>query len=180
MSISIVQMPVHASNFRAGRKLGAPRIIVIHTMQSSAKSAASWFAQDHGPSGQGPSSAHYGVTSAGEVMGFVSEGDTAFHAGNSEINALSIGVELEGDCDKPGTFTKPMLAALVELCHGICDRYGIPASRVTVIGHCDVPDARPGHQGEKGGAGHHHDPGPFPWNDFITALSGASNPPAVT
>lgn len=174
MAISITQRPAHPSNFRTGRALGAPRVIVIHTMQGTADGTASWFAQDHHASGQSPSSAHYGISKLGQVMQFVQEGDTAWHAGASETNALSIGIELEGDCYDPANFTEPMMLAAIELSHEICDRYGIPASRVTVFGHCDVLDSRPGHAGEKGGAGHHVDPGKFfDWTRFLAALSGA-------
>lgn len=176
----ITQCPAHPSNYRYGRALGPPRLLVIHTMQGTAKGTAAWFAQDHHAAGQGASSAHYGVTAAGEVLQFVDEHDTAFHAGNSEVNALSVGIELEGDCAKPDNFTPAMIAALLELAHDLCDRYGIPVARATVMGHCDVPDARAGHRGELGGAGHHTDPGPyFPWRDFLIALAGAHSPTAA-
>lgn len=171
MTIQIAQRPAHPSNFRTGRALGAPRVIVIHTMQGSAEGTASWFAQDHHGT---PSSAHYGISKLGQVMQFVREEDTAFHAGHAETNALSVGIELEGFCADPANFTEPMMLTAIELGHAICDRYGIPASRVTVFGHMDVPDGRPGHQGEKGGAGHHSDPGPhFDFGRYLAALSGA-------
>lgn len=177
MPITIVQRPAHASNFRAGRSIGgrdvgAPRMIIIHTMQGTAPGTAAWFAQEH-PAGAA-SSAHYGIGADGSVSQYVQETDTAFHSGNGEYNALSIGIELEGDCDKPGWCTAPMRAALVELGHAICDRYGIPASHVNIFGHADVPAARPGHKGELGGAGHHHDPGAsFDFRGLVLALSGA-------
>lgn len=174
MTVQIVQRPAHPSNFRTGRALGAPRVIVIHTMQGTAEGTASWFAQDHHAAGIAPSSAHYGISKLGQVMQFVREEDTAWHAGHAETNSLSIGIELEGDCYDPHNFTEPMMLAAIELGHAICDRYGIPASRVTVFGHMDVIDGRPGHQGEKGGAGHHVDPGPhFDFVRFLAALSGS-------
>lgn len=171
MTVQIVQRPAHPSNFRTGRALGAPRVIVIHTMQGTAEGTASWFAQDHHAAGIAPSSAHYGISKLGQVMQFVQESDTAWHTGSSETNALSIGIELEGHCADPANFTEPMMTALVQLSHEICDRYGIPASRVTVFGHCDVVDPkRPGHMG---GANGHTDPGQFfPWAKYLAALSG--------
>lgn len=171
MPISIVQRPAHPSNFRVGRALGAPRVIVIHTMQGSAEGTASWFAQQH-PAGAA-TSAHYGISKTGAIAQYVRDEDTAFHAGNSIVNATSIGIELEGDCDKPGWRTQPMMDALEELCHALCDRYGIAATRENIMGHCDVPNAKPGHQGELGGAGRHHDPGgDFPFHDLLAELSG--------
>jgi N-acetyl-anhydromuramyl-L-alanine amidase AmpD len=150
-------------------------MLVIHTAESTARSAAEWFSVDHRPD-NGPSSAHYIVDVDGLVTRCVGEGDTAFHAGNADVNACSIGIELEGHCDDGSeVFTPKMMRALLELADYLCERYGIARDRQHVIGHNEVPDARKGHEGQLGGAGHHHDPGPFyPWATFMAALAASA------
>jgi hypothetical protein len=50
-------------------------------------------------------SAHYGISVDGLVCRFVLDQDTAFHAGNADVNAVSLGIELEGHADDKDAFT---------------------------------------------------------------------------
>jgi N-acetyl-anhydromuramyl-L-alanine amidase AmpD len=162
--------------------------VVVHTTEGSLASAVSWFAQDHsifrGIDGKpmAPSSAHYVVGKDGLVVQSVAEGDCAFACGNLATNRRSISVECEGRCADPTMWTESLLEALAELCAGIARRHGVPVLRTSAgpgfCGHSDVPD--PYHPGQRGGAGHHQDPGPhFPWVAFLDRLDAALAPAAV-
>jgi N-acetyl-anhydromuramyl-L-alanine amidase AmpD len=148
--------------------------VIIHTTEGSLSSAVSWFGQDHKPSGQGASSAHYVVGKDGEVVQCVAEGDCAYHAGHFGVNLRSIGIECEGHAADPATWTPELLEALLELCEGIVRRHGVPVQRTSAgpgfAGHADVPD--PTRPGRFGGAGGHTDPGHhFPWIIFLDRLT---------
>ena len=146
----------HPSNYgaRRGEKV---RYVVIHVTEGSAKGALAWFAD---PASK--VSAHYVVTQAGVVWECVHEDDCAWHA--APLNRQSVGVELEGWCAKPETFTPAMLRAAGELVSQICDRHGIPKTREWIIGHNEVANA----DGTFGGVNHHTDPGPhMPWSMFM-------------
>jgi N-acetylmuramoyl-L-alanine amidase len=99
-------------------------------------------------------SAHYLVEADGTVWRLVEEAQRAWHAGVSywagarDINARSIGIEL----DNPGhglglaPFPEPQMAALERLALGILSRHPIPPHRV--LGHSDVAPARKQDPGE--------------------------------
>ena len=95
-------------------------------------------------------SAHYTVDEDGTVYAHVPEARRAWHAGvsfwagDTDINARSIGIELVNPGHEFGyrTFPEAQIAALITLCHGILARHPIPSSRV--LGHSDVA---PGPQG---------------------------------
>jgi N-acetylmuramoyl-L-alanine amidase len=103
-------------------------------------------------------SAHYTIDEEGATYAHVDEGQRAWHAGISswagqtDINARSIGIELVNPGHEFGyrDFPKAQIEALVRLARAILDRHEIPSARV--LGHSDVAPARKQDPGEK-----------FPW-----------------
>jgi N-acetyl-anhydromuramyl-L-alanine amidase AmpD len=159
----IVDRPAALGNFRTGRRARIA-LLVIHTMEGTLEGTAKWFATP-----DAMVSAHYGISVDGLVCRFVLDQDTAFHAGNADVNAVSLGIELEGHADDKDAFTVPMLDACAVLCNQLCAAYGISPDRKHIIGHSEVPDPR--HPTQLGGAGHHRDPGPhFPWDDLLNRI----------
>ena len=164
--MDITQRPASPSNYTSWRSSVRVDLVVLHVMEGFARGTGAWF--------QNPAarvSAHYGIDANGNVEQYVQEADEAWHAGNAAYNRRSIGIELEGHSADAESFTPAMISALVELVRDICARHQIPLDRQHIIGHNEVPDPRPGHEGQVGGADHHQDPGPFfPWSSFMAAL----------
>ena len=104
-------------------------------------------------------SAHYLITEQGEVVRLVPEAKRAWHAGSSfwrghtDVNGLSIGIELDHPGHKFGyrEFSDAQFEALVPLLARIVDRYDIP--RANVVGHSDIAPTRKIDPGEL-----------FPWD----------------
>ena len=117
--MNIVQKPVSANNYSEGRQSQRPDLIVIHVTQGGKGAVARWF---DNPRAQ--VSAHYLVTQAGEVWQFVDEVDTAYHAGDFEINLRSIGIEHEG-IGANYVPNEAQLKASVELAKAICERWNL-------------------------------------------------------
>jgi N-acetylmuramoyl-L-alanine amidase len=95
-------------------------------------------------------SAHYVVGNEATVYRLVPEDKAAWHAGISYwagetgLNASSIGIEIDNPGDRP--FTAPQMAAVTALAQDIISRHNISAHNV--IGHSDIaPDRKqdPGH-----------------------------------
>jgi N-acetylmuramoyl-L-alanine amidase len=109
-------------------------------------------------------SAHYTVDEDGTIYSHVPEARRAWHAGVSswagetDINARSIGIELVNPGHEYGyrDFAEPQIEALITLCHGILLRHPIPSARV--LGHSDVAPARKEDPGEL-----------FPWQRLAKA-----------
>lgn len=99
-------------------------------------------------------SAHYTIGEDGAVYAHVPETRRAWHAGVShwagetDINACSIGIELVNPGHEFGyrPFAEAQIAALIPLCHSILMRHPIASSRV--LGHSDVAPARKDDPGE--------------------------------
>lgn len=150
-------------NYRPGRSNYKVRYIIIHTMQGTLKGTTAWFAN---PKARG--SAHYGIGFGGELVQWVDDGDTAYHAGNLKYNREAIGIELEGFCER-GFFPDAMMEKLIELVRYLSKRYKIPMSRAVILGHNEIPD--PYNPKLLGGAHHHSDPGSkFPWAELMRQL----------
>ena len=106
-------------------------------------------------------SAHYTVGRDGRVYAHVPEDLRAWHAGvsywagESNVNARSIGIELVNPGHEFGyePFAETQISALIDLCAGIFARHAIPARRV--VGHSDVAPARKEDPGEL-----------FPWKSL--------------
>ena len=99
-------------------------------------------------------SAHYTIDREGHIFAHVPEERRAWHAGVSfwageaNVNALSIGIELVNPGHEFGyvPFTDDQIAALIDLADGILARHPIPPRNV--LGHSDVAPARKTDPGE--------------------------------
>jgi hypothetical protein len=134
------------NNYRQGRPVGfRPELIVIHVIVGSLLSADRWF---NNPAAS--ASAHYGVGCDGQVHQYVTETDTAFHAGvvvnpDCELvlarphvnpNYYSIGIEHEGQPGEP--WTDEQTAASAALIAEIAQRWSIPIDDRHVIQHHQI------------------------------------------
>lgn len=99
-------------------------------------------------------SAHYLIEEDGTVWQLVEEARRAWHAGlgfwagATDINARSIGIELQNPGHEFGyrKFPEPQMRALIELAQGIIRRHPIPPARV--LGHSDTAPTRKEDPGE--------------------------------
>src|SRR5690625_490482 len=97
-------------------------------------------------------------SSDGDVTQMVRDKDVAWHAGN--WNNRSIGLEHEGWVDDPSWYTTAMYESSAALSRHICDEYGLPKNRTTIVGHHEVPGAT------------HTDPGPhWDWNHYLNLVN---------
>ncbi|WP_395666658.1 N-acetylmuramoyl-L-alanine amidase [Methylocella sp.] len=111
-------------------------------------------------------SAHYVVTPEGEVLSLVAEERRAWHAGRgswageTDMNDVSIGVEIAhpGHRDGKAAFPYPdaQIDAVIALCREICARWPIPPQRV--LAHSDTAPERKIDPGEF-----------FPWSRLAEA-----------
>ncbi|GAB5549369.1 MAG: hypothetical protein SangKO_091290 [Sandaracinaceae bacterium] len=110
------------------------RDIVIHTCQGAFSGCWGWLRNC--ASGV---SAHYVISSAGEVVQLVEEEDIAYHDGC--FNSGSIGIEHEGFVAEPGRwYTEAMYCESARLVRSICDRQRVTCTRAHVRGHGETPD----------------------------------------
>jgi len=176
-------------NYTAGRQQKIDHV-VIHDMEGTYAGAISWF--------QNPAagaSAHYDLRSSdGEITQQIRHADTAWHAGNWDLNSRSIGIEHEGFAAEGSRwYTEAMYKSSAALVRFLADKYSFPKDRSHIIGHYEVPD--PNHSGWYGGANHHHDPchtwsgSPtwhntagcdWDWNHYMELVTGSAPPPAST
>ena len=79
--------------------------------------------------------AHYIVGLDGEIIRCIPDDEIAYHAGNADMNACSIGIEV---ChpDNTGRFSYRSYLSLLKLVSWLCDKYDISAANV--IRHYDV------------------------------------------
>jgi N-acetylmuramoyl-L-alanine amidase len=119
-------------------------------------------------------SAHYLITTQGDVIQLVEEADRAWHAGAgawgsvTDVNSRSIGIELSNIGTAP--FAASQMDALETLLRGIMDRWSIPPERV--IGHSDLAPGRKIDPGAR-----------FDWNRLAwqgLAIRAKKSPPAPT
>ncbi|GHH88740.1 amidase [Streptomyces capitiformicae] len=131
-------------------------LVIIHVTQTTYRNTLPVF---WNPAKQ--VSAHYVLRSAdGRVTQCVRERDIAWHAGNWDYNARSIGIEHEGWVDRPEYFTGAMYEQSAALTAAICEKYGIPKDRAHIIGHHEVPGTD------------HTDPGPhWDWARYIRLVN---------
>lgn len=144
--------PACSGNYNASSR-GAADItdIVIHTCQGGYSGCWGWL--KNCASGV---SAHYVVSSGGEIVQLVEENDVAYH--DACFNTHSVGIEHEGFIDDPDKwFTDAMYCASAKLVRSICDRNNIPCDRAHVRGHGETPDCSD-----------HTDPGAgWDWSKFM-------------
>ena len=99
-------------------------------------------------------SSHYLISETGSIYKLVDEAHRAWHAGVSfwqgetDINSLSIGIELVNPGHDNGyqPFPEKQMLSLIHLCGGILQRHNIPQRRV--LGHSDVSPGRKRDPGE--------------------------------
>jgi N-acetylmuramoyl-L-alanine amidase len=141
-------------NFGVRRGRGRPDMLLLHyTGLADVTEAIDWLCRP-----ESRVSAHYVVDETGRIAQLVAESMRAWHAGvatwagESDINSVSVGIEIHnpghdlGYCD----FPEAQLGALEALCLDIIARHRIRPERV--LAHSDVAPARKQDPGEK-----------FPW-----------------
>ncbi len=109
-------------------------------------------------------SAHYLVWEDGRIDQLVAEADRAWHAGRSfwagerDMNAVSVGIEIVNGGHAFGLPPYPaaQAAAVVELVRDICARHAVAPARV--LGHSDIAPQRKEDPGEL-----------FPWHALMDA-----------
>jgi hypothetical protein len=131
--------PIPESNYTVGREGERVALIVDHWTVVMFEGAIRRFLD--------PSSilsAHYVIGQDGRVAQLVSEDDTAYHAGNYDVNLRSIGIEHEAGPGMPPTDS--LYAASAELHAAIAVRHGLTlAVGSTVLPHrAIVPTECPG------------------------------------
>jgi N-acetyl-anhydromuramyl-L-alanine amidase AmpD len=104
-------------------------------------------------------SAHYVLSTEGDVTQMVENKNVGWHAGNWNVNMHAVGYEHEGFAIQGTTwYTDAMYQASAALTRHLAAEYGIPLDRGHIIGHDDVPGPT-----DPFVPGMHWDPGPF-WN----------------
>jgi N-acetyl-anhydromuramyl-L-alanine amidase AmpD len=144
--MAIIDVP--SPNYKSGRSGYSPIGIVVHIMDGSLAGTDSWFQNR-----ESKVSAHYGVGKNGEVHRYVAEENTAWHAGRVAAptwsllkpaadskyinpNLYTIGIEHEGHEDTE--WSDAMYSASALLIKDICNRWGIAANRLHIIGHREI------------------------------------------
>ena len=131
MAYSILFKQCGSDHMTRGRSRAVDRIVVHFTATlASARNNATYFARNEG---QG-ASAHYFVDDiTPEIYQSVAEGDTAWHAGDWQMNCRAIGIEVVSAGED---FSATEVEKLGWLVRKLMARYGIGASGV--IRHYDV------------------------------------------
>jgi hypothetical protein len=80
-------------------------------------------------------SAHYGISGT-RIYQWVREDAVAYHAGNYEVNQCSIGIEHDGNPDKP--VDEETYRSSARLIASLCVKYNIPLNREHIIKHSEV------------------------------------------
>lgn len=114
----------HTSNFTSGRSGQSIDTIMVHNTVGSFQSAVNWFKNS-----TSNVSAHYVISRQGEIKQMVEDEHTAWHAGNSDINRRSIGIEHEATEAQKG-FTTAMENASIALIKYLMHEYNVSVDRV--------------------------------------------------
>ncbi|MFF1450367.1 N-acetylmuramoyl-L-alanine amidase [Streptomyces sp. NPDC058274] len=103
----------------------------------------------------------------GHIAQHVKAKDVAWHAGNWDINARSVGLEHEGFLASPDAwYTEAMYRSSARLVKYLAKKYGIPLDRQHILGHDNVPGPTTSTI-----PGMHTDPGPYwDWQHYFTLL----------
>lgn len=111
---------------------------------------------------------HYTLRSTdGHIAQHVKTKDVAWHAGNWDVNARSVGLEHEGFLAQPDAwYTEAMYRASARLVRYLAARFDIPLDRQHILGHDNVPGPTTSTI-----PGMHTDPGPFwDWRHYFELL----------
>ena len=143
---ALVMISPNYNRGRAGQTID--RIVIHITSSVQSPHLGSWFQNP-----DSDASSHYMVDQLGVVRQFVSEADTAWHAGNKAMNRRSIGIEHvaveQGGVDYPrrnGTmqhfdYLAPSdveYATSAGLVAHLCRKYNLTPDRTTIIGHSEA------------------------------------------
>ncbi|WP_330455960.1 N-acetylmuramoyl-L-alanine amidase [Streptomyces sp. NBC_00820] len=103
----------------------------------------------------------------GLIAQHVKAKDVAWHAGNWDINARSVGIEHEGFLAAPDAwYTEAMYRSSARLVKYLSHRYGIRLDRQHILGHDNVPGPTTSTV-----PGMHTDPGPYwDWRHYFKLL----------
>lgn len=166
-----VARTVPSPAFTAGRSGQTIDRIVIHITDAPTTSST----VNHFSAAGAQASAHYLVGQDGEIVQFVSEADTAWHARG--VNSRSIGIEhvavKQGGVTYPrpngGSQTFPFMpptdiqyAESAALVAHLCDKYRLTPNRTTIIGHREA-DPRTTHGSCPDGA--------WNWDHFMNLVT---------
>lgn len=157
--IKAIERRRKSDNYSPGRRTPLDMVVIHCTAAENVQGSINWLCKsDH----ENRSSAHYVIAKDGYAWQLVDENDTAWHAGkaewkgNTDINARSVGIELENLNDGKDPYPEDQLNACLAIVLGACMRSGIKPENV--VGHSDVsPDRK-------------SDPYGFPWEQFRHAL----------
>lgn len=167
---------IQARNYQKANRSDL-RLVVIHTMEApekpaTARAVAKWFASQSAPM----ASAHACVDNR-EVVLCVKEQDIAYHAPGANRDGYGIehaGYAKQTPKEWADSYSTDMLRLSAVHAAEVCERYGIPAVRLTVeevkagkakgfCGHADVSKAF--------GKSDHTDPGKaFPWDSYLAMV----------
>lgn len=116
-----------------------------------------------------PVSVQYYINPSGHITQFVSDADTAWHAGKSTwlvdgeripydigCNAVSIGIEISNPNTGHDLYPSVQYASTLGLVKHLVDRYDIPQSQL--VRHLDIAP------------NHKTDPAGFPWSAFVAEV----------
>lgn len=157
---NLVQVVKPSPNFGERRNGLLPSILLLHyTGVETAAKAIDWLT-----TAESQVSCHYAIDEAGVVTQMVAEDMRAWHAGESfwagesDINSISIGIEIHNPGHEWGyvEFPDVQLRAVEALCLEIIGRHRIRPERV--LAHSDVAPRRKQDPGEK-----------FPWGRLARA-----------
>ncbi len=163
--------PIDAPSPNFDARTAPPDMIVLHYTGMQSGEAA--LARLRDPAAK--VSAHYVVEEDGRVFTLVPEARRAWHAGVSfwagerDINACSVGVEIVNPGHEFGyrAFPPAQIASVIDLIGDVRERWTIPDNRI--LGHSDVAPARKRDPGEL-----------FPWKAVADAGHGLwVEPPAA-
>jgi hypothetical protein len=142
------------------------QMIVLHATAGSARGALAWLTN---PAAK--VSAHYLIDKTGHIYQLVSDEEVAWHAGRAHwrgetaINEISIGIELENANNGNDPYPPEQIDALLELTRDKVERYRIRPDMIAR--HLDVALPK----------GRKSDPAGFPWAAFMGQLFPQNPPP---
>jgi len=150
---------------RAGAHI---RMLVLHATVGSFQSALGWLTN---PASE--VSTHYLISYGGAIVQLVDDDHAAWHAGKSfwlgltkdQIQACSLGIELENRNDGRDPYPAAQLAAAHWLCRRLVQQYEI--ERAYVVRHLDIATPK----------GRKTDPAGLPWPRFADGLYESPPPP---
>jgi N-acetylmuramoyl-L-alanine amidase len=161
----IIDQAIRSPNYslRGGQSIS---MIVLHATVGSARSALAWLTN---PAAR--VSTHYLIDKSGHIYQLVADEYCAWHAGHASwhgqtaINEMSLGIELENANDGRDVYPPEQIGALQQLIQAKATQYRIAPDMITR--HLDIAVPR----------GRKTDPAGFPWAEFIGRLFPQVTPP---